>query len=146
MTIGYSAEQVASLLLSNTGLSEWQVGFLAVALDEVAEWQEFTGKVGNIHCYECADELTQMNSQHLDCIEPVIYALTGLSFSVSWRGVYGARTYFVEQHESRDLRPRADFEALHHNCGWGSNRHRRALRAQFNISETSSSITTTRVS
>lgn len=37
MKTGYTAEQTAAILLSDTGLSEWQVGFLAVALDEVAE-------------------------------------------------------------------------------------------------------------
>lgn len=40
MKTGYTAEQAASFLLSDTGLSEWQVGFLAVALDEAAEWHE----------------------------------------------------------------------------------------------------------
>ena len=102
MKTEYTAEQAASFLLSDAGLSEWQVGFLAVALDEVAEWHERMGKAGSIACHECADELTQMNSQHRGSIEPVVYALTGLSFSVSWRGDYGARTFFVEQRERRD--------------------------------------------
>ncbi len=102
MKTGYTAEQAASFLLSDTGLSEWQTGFLAVALDEVAEWHERVGNANSIGCHECADELTQMNSQHRGSIEPVVYALTGLSFSVSWRGDYGARTFFVEQRERRD--------------------------------------------
>ena len=97
MKTEYTAEQAASFLLSDAGLSEWQVGFLAVALDEVAEWHERMGKAGSIACHECADELTQMNSQHRGSIEPVVYALTGLSFSVSWRGDYGARTFFAKQ-------------------------------------------------
>ena len=136
MKTRYTAEQSGSLLLSDTGLSEWQVGFLAVALDEVAEWHERMGKAGSIACYECADELTQMNSQHRSSIEPVVYALTGLSFSVSWRGDYGARTFFIEQRERHDLRPRADFDALHDDCGWGSDAHRQALRAHFDTEET----------
>ena len=136
MKTEYTAEQAASFLLSDAGLSEWQVGFLAVALDEVAEWHERMGKAGSIACHDCADELTQMNSQHRGSIEPVVYALTGLSFSVSWRGDYGARTFFVEQHERRDMRPRADFDALYDDCGWGSDAHRQALRAQFDIEET----------
>ena len=132
MKTEYPAEQAASFLLSDTGLSEWQIGFLAVALDEVAEWHERMGKAGSIACHECADELTQMNSQHRDSVEPVVHALTGLNFGVSWRGDYGARTFVVEQRdEKRDLMPRADFDALHNDCGWGSDAHRRALRAQF---------------
>lgn len=136
MKTGYTAEQAASFLLSDTGLSEWQVGFLAVALDEVSEWHERTGKAGSIACHECADELTQMNSHHRDSIEPVVYALTGLTFIVSWYGDYGARTFTIEQHERRDLRPRADFDALHDDCGWSSDAHRRALRALFATEET----------
>ncbi len=136
MKAGYTAEQAAAILLSDTGLSEWQVGFLAVALDEVAEWHERIGNAGSIACYECADELTQMNSQHRSSIEPVVYALLGLSFRLSWRGDYGARTFFVGQRERRDLRPRADFDALHDDCGWGSDAHRQALRAQFDTEET----------
>ena len=136
MKTEYTAEQAASFLLSDTGLSERQLGFLAVALDEVAEWHERMGKARSIACHECADELTQMNSQHRDSIEPVVRALTGLNFGVSWRGDYGARTFVVEQHEKRDLMPRADFDALHDDCGWGSDAHRQALRSQFDIEET----------
>ena len=136
MKTEYTAEQAASFLLSDTGLSEWQIGFLAVALDEVAEWHERMGKAGSIACHECADELTQMNSQHRDSIEPVVHALTGLNFGVSWRGDYGARTFVVEQREKRALMPRADFDALHDACGWGSDAHRQALRAQFDTEET----------
>ncbi len=136
MKTEYTAEQAASFLLSDTGLSERQLGFLAVALDEVAEWHERMGKARSIACHECADELTQMNSQHRDSIEPVVRALTGLNFGVSWRGDYGARTFVVEQHEKRDLMPRADFDALHDDCGWGSDAHRQALRAQLDTEET----------
>lgn len=137
MKTGCTAEKAASFLLCDTGLSEWQVGFLAVALNEVAEYHERIDSADKrIACYECADELTQMNSQHRGSIEPVVYALTGLSFSVSWRGDYGVRTFFVDQHEKRDLLPRADFNALHDGFGWGSDAHRHALRAQFNTEET----------
>ena len=136
MKTEYTAEQAASFLLSDTGLSERQLGFLAVALDEVAEWHERMGKARSIACHECADELTQMNSQHRDSIEPVVRALTGLNFGVSWRGDYGARTFVVEQHEKRDLMPRADFDALHDDCGWGSDAPRQALRAQLDTEET----------
>ena len=136
MKTEHTAEQAASFLLSDTGLSEWQIGFLAVALDEVAEWHERIGKAGSIACHECADELTQMNSQHRGSIKPVVHALTGLNFGVSWRGDYGARTFVVEQREKRDLMPRADFDALHDDCGWGSDAHRQALRAQFETEET----------
>lgn len=136
MKTGYTAEQAATILLCGTGLSEWQVGFLAVALNEMAEWRERMSKAGGIACYECAEELTQMNSQHRVSIEPVVYALTGLSFSVSWHGVYGERSFFVEQHERRDLLPRGDFDALYDDCGWGSDAHRQALRALFENGET----------
>lgn len=136
MKTGYTAEQAASILLSDTGLSEWQVGFVAVALDEVAAWHERMGKAGSIACYECADELTQMNSQHRDSIVPIVYALTGLSFRVSWSGNYDARTFTIEHHERHDLRPRCVFDALHEDCGWGSDAHRQALRAQFDTEET----------
>lgn len=132
----YTAEEAASHLLGGTGLSEWQIGFLAVALDEVAEWHERIGKTGSIACHECADELTQMNTQHRGSIEPVVHALTGLFFSVSWRGEYGARTFVVEHHESCHLLPRADFDALHDGCGWGSDAHRHALRGHFNTEQT----------
>ncbi|MHB1201384.1 MAG: hypothetical protein ACYCZ6_17905 [Polaromonas sp.] len=40
MKQGYTAAEAASLLLCDSGLTEWQVGFLAVALDEVAEYHE----------------------------------------------------------------------------------------------------------
>lgn len=136
METGYTAEQAATILLSGTGLSDWQVGFLAVALNEVAEWRERIGKVGGIACYECASELTQMNSMHRGSVEPVVYALSGLSFSVSWQGDYGARSFFVEQHERRDLLPQTDFDALYVDCGWGSDAHRQALRARFDTRET----------
>ncbi len=132
----YTAEEAASFLLRDTGLSEWQIGFLAVALDEVAEWHERIGKTGSIACHECADELTQMNSQHRGSIEPVVHALTGMSFSVSWRGDYGARTFAVEHHEMRDRLPRADFDALHDECGWGSDAHRHALRGHCDTEQT----------
>lgn len=33
MKIGYTAEQTAAIWSSDIGLSEWEVGFLAVALD-----------------------------------------------------------------------------------------------------------------
>ncbi len=132
----YTAEEAASLLLGGTGLSEWQIGFLAVALHEVAEWHERIGKTGSIACYECADELTQRNSQHRGSFEPVVYALTGLSFSVSWRGDYGARIFVVEHHEKHDPLPHADFDALHNVCGWGSDAHRHALRGHFNTKQT----------
>ena len=69
------------------------VGFLAVALDEVAEYHErIDGADKRIACHECADELTQMNSQHQGSIEPVVYDMTGLSFSASWQGGYGERS------------------------------------------------------
>lgn len=136
MKTGYTAQEAASFLLRDTGLSEWQIGFLAVALDEVAEWHERIGKAGSIACHECADELTQMNSQHWSSIEPVVHALTGLSFSVSWCGDYGARTFVIEHHEKRDLLPRADFDALHDECGWGSDAHRQALRGHLDTEQT----------
>lgn len=127
-TESYTAQEAASFLLDGTGLSEWQIEFLAVALDEVAEWHERMGNANSIASYECADELTQMNSQHRGSIEPVVHALTRLSFSVSWRGDYGARTFVVEHHERRSLLPRAAFDAMHDKCGWGSDAHRHALR------------------
>jgi len=134
---GYTAEEAASLLLRDSNLSEWQVGFLAVALDEVAEYHERIDSADKrIACYECADELTQMNSQHRGSIEPIVYAVTGLSFSVSWQGGYGERTFFVDQYQKRDLLPRTDFDALHDGRGWGSDAHRHALRAQFDTKET----------
>jgi len=34
---GHTTEQASAILLNDTGLSEWQIDFLAVALDEVAE-------------------------------------------------------------------------------------------------------------
>lgn len=132
----FTAKEAASFLLEGTGLSVWQCGFLAVALDEVAEWHERVGTTGSIACHECADELTQMNSQHRGSIEPVVHALTGLSFSVSWCGDYGARTFIVEHHERRDLLPRADFDALHDDRGWGSDAHRHALRGHFDTEQT----------
>lgn len=61
MKTGCTAQEAASFLFRDTGLSEWQTGFLAVALDEVAEWHERIGKTGSIACHECADELTQMS-------------------------------------------------------------------------------------
>ena len=108
----FTAKEAASFLLEGAGLSVWQCGFLAVALDEVAEWHERSGKTRSIVCQECADELTQMNSQHQGSIEPVVHALTGLTFSVSWCGHYGARTFTVEHHDRRDLLSRGDFDAL----------------------------------
>jgi hypothetical protein len=136
MKTGYTAQEAASFLLEGTGLSEWQIGFLAVALDEAAEWHERIGKAGSIACHECADELTQMNSQHRGSVEPLVYALSGLSFSVSWCGEYGARTFVIEPHEKRDVLARADFDALHDECGWGSDAHRQALRGHFNTEQT----------
>lgn len=137
MKKGYTAAEAASLLLCGSGLTEWQIGFLAVALDEVAEYHQRMDFVNRrIACYECADELTQMNSQHRGSIEGVMHALIGLSFSVSWRGEYGARTFFVEQLEKRDVMPRAEFDTLHDGRGWGSDAHRHALRTQFNPEQT----------
>ncbi len=137
MKKSYTAAEVASLLLCNSGLSDYQVGFLAVALDEVAEYHERIDSANkHIASYECADELTQMNSQHRGSIEGVVYALMGLSFSVSWHGEYGARTFFVDQHQKCDLMSRPDFDTLHDGCGWGSDAHRHALRTQFNTEQT----------
>ena len=137
MMKGYTAAEAASFLLRDSDLSEWQVGFLAVALDEVAEYHQRMDFVNQrIACHECRDELTQMNSQHRGSIEGVVHALTGLSFGVSWRGEYGARTFFVDQYEKRDVMPRAEFDILHDGCGWGSDAHRHALRRQFNTEQT----------
>jgi len=135
MKTGYTAEQAAALLLQDKGLSEYQVGFLAVALDEVANWRGHASQGNSISCHECANELTQMNSQHQSSIEPVVYAMTGLSFSISWHGAawpYGTRRFFIDQHEHRELMPRADFDALHDDYGWGSDAHRHAIRMQLN--------------
>lgn len=103
MKTGHTAEQAASLLLQGKGLSDYQVGFLAVALDEVANWREHDGdQAKSIACHECAAELTHMNSQHQSSIEPVVHALTGLSFSISWHGAAwpcGTRRFFINQHE-----------------------------------------------
>lgn len=130
MIKGYTAAEVASFLLRDSSLSEWQIGFLAVALDELSEFHQ------RITSDECMAELTQMNSQHRGSIEGVVYALTGRSFSVSWRGEYGARTFFVDQYQKHDLMPRPEFDALHDGCGWGSDAHRNALRTQFNTEQT----------
>lgn len=137
MKKGYTAAEAASLLLCDSGLTEWQVGFLAVALDEVAEYHQRMDFVNRqIACYECVDELTQMNSQHRGSIEGVVYALMGLSFSVSWHGDYGARTLFVDQHQKCGLMPRPDFDTLHDGRGWGSDARRYVLRKQFNTEQT----------
>ncbi len=124
----YTALEAASFLLEGSGLSACQIEFLSGALDEVAEWHERIGKTRNIACHECVDELMQMNSLHRGGIEPVVYALTGLSFSVSWRDNNGTRTFVIEHRDRRDMLPRADFDAIHDGVGWGSDGHRRALR------------------
>lgn len=88
MKAEYTAEQVASFLLGEADFygypfSEYQVGCLAVALDEMANWRKHVGEEKRcIACHECANELTQMNSQDRRSIEPVVYALTGLTFSI----------------------------------------------------------------
>lgn len=136
MKKGYTAEEAASFLLSDTGLSEWQIGFLTVALEELAEYHlRMDSANQRITSYECLDELVQMNSQHRGSIEGVLHALSGVSFSVSWEGEYGTRTFFVEQVQKRSLMPSAEFDALHEGCGWGSDAHRRALRSQFSMEQ-----------
>jgi hypothetical protein len=125
---GYNAHEAASLLLQGMDLSEGQIEYLATALDEVAEFQTHTDDVGSIACYECASELTQMNSLDRGSIEPVVHALTGLSFALSWTGHYGARTFFIVQNQRRGILDRSEFETLYANCGWGSDAHRSALR------------------
>lgn len=72
----------------------------------------------------------------ISAIRVELRKLLGVPVDVLWRGDYGARTFFVEQRERRDLRPRADFDALHDDCGWGSDAHRQALRALFDTEET----------
>lgn len=123
----YSADEATSFLLDGADLSEWQTGFLAVALEEVAEWNKRTGSASSISCEDCVDELVQMNSLHRNSIEPVVYALTGVSFRVSWRGSYGARTFNVSLYEKGTLQSRAEFDTLH-VAGGGSDAHREALR------------------
>lgn len=145
MKAEYTAEQVASFLLGDADFSgypfsEYQIGCLAVALDEMANWRKDVPEENRcIACHECANELTQMNSQDRRSIEPVVYALTGLSFSISWRGdswPSGTRRFFVDQYERREPMSRSDFDALHDDCGWGSDAHRHALRTQLNQEQT----------
>lgn len=131
MKKSFTPKEVASALLRDAGLSEWETGFLALALEEVAEWAEHIDR-NSIMCCDCLDELTQMNSQHRISTEAVAHALTGLSFSVSWQGSYGSRIFVVNQHQKHDVLPHVDFVALYDKCGWGSDAHRQALRALFN--------------
>lgn len=133
MLAPYTAHAAAAFLLDGSGLSDYQVGFLAVALEEVAEYHERIGSTNkSIASFECADELTQMNSQHRGSIEPVVHVLTGLSFNVSWQGKYGERTFFVTQCQKLERMPRAEFDALYDGRGWGSDAHREALRTHTN--------------
>lgn len=129
MSTHYTAQTAAAFLLNGSGLSDYQAEFLAVALDEVAEYHERIGTANkSIASFECADELTQMNSQHRGSIEPVVHVLTGLSFRVSWQGEYGARTFVVDEFQKRVPVPRTEFDALYDGRGWGSDAHRTALR------------------
>lgn len=141
MENSYTAQKAASLLLEGTGLSEWEIGFLAIILHEVAEWHERNGKMVCIACNDCLDELTQMNSQHRGSIEPVFHALTALCFSVSCHSVNGERAFVIENQERRDQLPGADVDALHGECGWGSNAHRQALRGVFHTHQITRPIT-----
>lgn len=136
MKNSYTAQTAASILLERTGLSEWEVGFLAIALNEVAEWQARNGKTVCIAVHDCVDELTQMNIQHRGSIEAVLQALTALFFSVSCRCENGVRAFVIDHQERRDLLPRAVVDTLHDECAWGSNAHRLALRVVFLTDQT----------
>lgn len=124
MTANYTAPSAAAFLLGDSGLSEWQIGFLAVALDEVAEHYD-----GIVTDKKCMNELLQMNSQHRGSIEGVARALTGHVFELSWCGEYGSRIFKVLKHEKRQQLAQAAFDLLHDECGWGSDAHRIALGA-----------------
>lgn len=121
---GRTAKECAVFLLQGFDLSDWQIEFLAVALDEVAEnyGPSVTDK-------RCLNELVQMNSQHRGSIEGVAHAVFGLTFKCSWSGEYGSRLFTVEEFAKRPPIPHAQFAALHAECGWGSDAHRRALGA-----------------
>lgn len=124
MKINYTVQSAAAFLLEGNGLSEWQISFLAVALDEVAEHYQ-----GNITEKKCINELVQMDSQHKNSIKDVVYTLTGGIFELSWVGEYGLRTFTVLRHEKCQKMPLATFNLLHEECGWGSDTHRINLGA-----------------
>ena len=118
---GKSAQEMAKHLLFGFALSDWQVGFLAVALEESGEFDLVVSDK------DCLNELVQMNSQHIWSILDVAHAVTGLSFKCSAHGVYGSRLFVLDEFTRSDPMSRQSFDAISDAHGWGSDAHRRAL-------------------
>jgi hypothetical protein len=124
---GQTSHELATFFLQDSGLSDWQMGFLGVALEEVAEERLHRNIPGPISCADCVLEITQMNSQHRGSTKTVVHALTGWDFRLSWSGTSGPFMFFLEHQERRKPMEIKAFHALSNGCGWGSNAHRQAL-------------------
>jgi hypothetical protein len=125
---GRSAQEMAKHLLIGTNLSDWQVDFLAIALEESANYGAIVSDK------DCLNELVQMNSSHRQSILGVAYAMTGLSFKCSInRCVYGSRLslllFVLDEFERCNPMSRDSFDAMSDAHGWGSDAHRIALGA-----------------
>lgn len=118
---GYTATELAHHLLKEAHLTEWQIGFLTIALEELAEFNQ------HITAFDCIHELAAMNHRQAENICTVVQALTGLSFDITWDGPYGHRIYHIA-HQSKTVPiPHNQIQHLHRAYGWGSNAHIHAL-------------------
>ena len=120
----HSAEQLALLLLEQQSLSDWQIGFLAVALHESANYSPVvTNK-------DCISGLLQMNSGHRNSVVDVVRVLTGVKFRASVTGVAGNWKFHLVEFTAGDPINAGEFEWLTDQHGWGSDAHRSALCSQ----------------
>ena len=119
----YTSPELANKVLEGCDLSEWQMGFLALALTELAGHGTKT-----IRPEDLILELAQMNSQHRHNVAEVVYAITSVAFACTWHMVGEIPAFNLTTRITRfPCGTREQFDALHADSGWGSTAHIRAL-------------------
>ncbi len=117
-----TSSEMAHVLLRHTSLSHSLIVFLAIAIEDTAEYSSVVSEK------ICINEVAQMNSAHHNDLVEVAYQLTGLMFKLTHTGQYGHRLFTLTEFTNGKPMARDRFDAMNSSLSWGSNAHRQAVR------------------